>query len=125
MEASATGLQAKDLTGSRITTLILWRIPWLFVAAGFVWPASRGIVWTIAIAWIGSACLANAVRCGRVHCSIMGPALLILSLVSIAKTIGWLALSWSWIWLAAGAITLAAFLPEFFGKRYFGTDPSC
>lgn len=127
MEAKASSVdrRARDLSANRITNFVLWRIPWVFIAVGATWNAQRGALWTIALAWIGSACLANAVRCRRVHCSIMGPSFLILALVAGGKTLGWFSIHWNVVWAAAGIVVLLAFLPEWLGKRYFGQKPAC
>ncbi|MEE9472398.1 MAG: hypothetical protein V3V82_00255 [Acidimicrobiia bacterium] len=124
-KASLVDRRARDLSADRITNFVLWRIPWVFIAVGAIWTAQRGTLWTIALAWIGSACLANAVRCRRVHCSIMGPSFLILALVAGGKTLGWFSIHWNVVWAAAGIIVLLAFLPEWLGKRYFGQSPAC
>ncbi len=79
----------------------------------------------MALGWIGAACSGNALRCGRVHCSVMGPAFLILAAVGLARAFGWLTLHWNLIGIAAVGVTLLAFLPEFFGKKYPGGDPAC
>jgi hypothetical protein len=123
--ASSPDQRERDLSGNRIANFLLWRIPWVLIAAGLIWPGPRGLVWTSALAWIGSACMANALRCGRVHCSIMGPLFLVLALVAGGKTLGLLALNWNLIWSAAGVIVLLAYLPEFMGKKYFGKNPAC
>jgi hypothetical protein len=125
MESGASQSRAKDLSYDRVVNFILWRVPWVFVAVGAVWSTPRGVLWSLALIWIGGACSANAVRCGRVHCTVMGPAFLILGLMAIAVTQGWLPLHWNYIWFAAGTVTLLAFLPEFFGKKYFRDHPAC
>ena len=81
----------------------------------------RTAVWTIALIVLGSACLANALRCGRVHCYITGPFFLLMALASLLYGLGILPLGgsgWNVIGAAilVGAIALTC-LPEiFFGK---------
>ena len=33
----------------------------------------RAVVWTVALVWMGVACILNARRCGRTHCRYTGP----------------------------------------------------
>jgi hypothetical protein len=124
-EVSAPSSGRQDLEHTRIRAFVLWRVPWLFIIAGAIWPATQGFLWTLALAWIGGGCLANALRCGRVHCSVMGPGFLTLALVSAGKALGWWAPSWNLIWAAAIAFVIVGYLPEFLGKKYFGKQPAC
>lgn len=75
----------------------LWRVPLVLVALGIFLPAAQSWLWTTAFLWIGAACTANAFRCGRIHCAIMGPLLLVLGLVSLARTLGVIDLGWNTI----------------------------
>jgi hypothetical protein len=82
----------------------------------------RTAVWTVALAIMGTACLANAVRCGRVHCYVTGPFFLLLALVSLLYGLGLVRLGrngWSWIGLVilVGAIVLCC-LPEMLLGKY-------
>lgn len=114
-----------DLAADKVIAFVLWKIPWVFIAIGMLWQAPRDILWSIALAWIGGGCLANALRCGRVHCSVMGPSFLVLGLLSFAMTFGWLSFGWSYVWGAAGLLVLLAYLPEFFGLKYLRKAPRC
>lgn len=59
------------------------------VGAGlFVDVALRSVIWTIALAWMGTACLLNARRCGRTHCRFTGPFYLIMILPVLAAGSG-------------------------------------
>lgn len=42
-----------------------WRVP----------LAQSALIWTVALAWMGTGCALNALRCGRRHCFISGPVL--------------------------------------------------
>jgi hypothetical protein len=33
----------------------------------------RAAIWTVALAWMGTACILNSRRCGRTHCRYTGP----------------------------------------------------
>lgn len=49
------------------------------LAAGVLAPSTAWAAgaWSLALAWMGGACLINARRCGRVHCYVSGPILLV------------------------------------------------
>ena len=61
----------------------------------------RAAVWSIALLWMGTACILNAQRCGRTHCRYTGPyylamivpITLLASGVISANIYGWLALA--------------------------------
>lgn len=40
-------------------------------------PARTALVWAVALAWMGTGCTLNALRCRRRHCIISGPVLLL------------------------------------------------
>jgi hypothetical protein len=75
--ASATPRSAsKDLTCAP-GGIFLWCLPTLALIAGEFWPAVRTLLWIPAFLIMGAACLVNASRCGRLHCYISGPVLLL------------------------------------------------
>lgn len=81
----------------------------------------RTAVWTAALSIMGTACLANAVRCGRVHCFLTGPFLLVMAIVTLLYGLGVLPLGgngWNAIGLTilVGAIALGCLPEMFFGK---------
>jgi hypothetical protein len=56
------------------THVLAWGIPYCAIVAGlFVEVPARAVIWTIALAWMGTACILNARRCGRTHCRFTGP----------------------------------------------------
>ena len=118
-------LKATDLSARRWMNFVLWRVPQLLILVGVAWPDGIGPLWTIGFMWIGAACSANALRCGRVHCSLMGPLFIGLGLISMARTLGLVSFGWGYIGAAALASVLAAYFPEFLGKKYFGARASC
>lgn len=111
---------AQDLLGRKGTAFLLWGLPILLLAGGFLWPEGRGIPWSVAFLWIGGSCLANAIRCRRAHCLVMGPLFLLLGLASVLKTAGLLSIPWAYVGRTAGIVLVLAFLPECLGKKYFG-----
>ncbi len=124
MTESTTDNAQQDLAGSRINLAKYWGTPIAMWVLGGVWHAATPVLWPISFLWIGAACSANALRCHRVHCTIMGPAFLVLALVSLLNAVGVVALSWSLLGTIAAATVLIAYLPEFAGLKYFGRTPA-
>jgi hypothetical protein len=89
--------------------LAAWGIPSVaLIAAGLLDPGPRALVWSIALVWMGAGCLANAGRCGRVHCRYTGPYYLLMIGPVAALGSGMLAPgAWAW-WLAGGMILLGS-----------------
>jgi hypothetical protein len=59
----------------------------------------RAVVWTVALIWMGSACILNARQCGRTRCRYTGPYYLamIIPVLVIASSVsasfyGWIVL---------------------------------
>jgi hypothetical protein len=82
----------------------------------------RTIVWPAALGIMGATCLANAVRCGRVHCYITGPFFLAMAIVSLLYGLNVLPLGgngWQIIGLTilVGAIIFCC-LPELIYGKY-------
>lgn len=49
------------------------------IVAALLMPVPvRAVVWTVALMWIGTACILNAKRCGRTHCRYTGPYYLVM-----------------------------------------------
>jgi len=84
--------------------------------------AWRTVVWTAALSTMGTACIANAVRCGRLHCYLTGPFFVAMAVVTLLYGLGAVPLGgsgWNLIGLTilAGAIALCC-LPELFLGKY-------
>jgi hypothetical protein len=82
----------------------------------------RTAVWAIALATMGTACVANAFRCGRTHCYLTGPFFLLMTLVTLLYGLGVIQLGrngWNLIALTTvlGAIALSC-LPEIVLGKY-------
>jgi hypothetical protein len=80
----------------------LWCLPiGIFIGANMTWNGSHlpspimGILMTVATVWIGGACYVNRRRCSRVHCTIDGYALLLLSLAGLLNLLGLLSFNWN------------------------------
>jgi hypothetical protein len=71
---------SKDWAGDKRTFVMLWGLPSIaMVAAGFLGPLPRTIIWTVMLLWMGGACIANARRCRRMHCRFTGPFLILMA----------------------------------------------
>jgi hypothetical protein len=65
---------AKDWAGSVRSYALVWGLPLTALTAGlFLDLPARTALWTVALAWMGTACLLNARRCARTHCRFTGP----------------------------------------------------
>lgn len=93
--------ERRDLVRSRAAWL-LWILPSALVVAGLVWRDARAALWVPAFAVMGSACLLNARRCGRLHCHITGPLFLLAAVAALVDGSAWIA-------IATAAGTAAAF----------------
>jgi hypothetical protein len=68
MEADEPQMSRDWLAGASSYTFA-WGLPHIAIVAALFAPVPPlAAVWIIALAWMGSACLMNARRCGRVHC---------------------------------------------------------
>jgi len=73
--------QRTDWAAGKKGLLLAWGLPiGAMLIAIFVDPLSKTIIWIAALVWMGSACLLNARRCGRVHCYYTGPFFLIMTI---------------------------------------------
>ena len=65
---------SRDCLGNIYVSSLAWWIPLAAILAGLLIPIPiRAVAWTIALAWMGIACILNAKRCGRTHCRYTGP----------------------------------------------------
>lgn len=83
--------QRRDLSARTGSFLAVWGAPVLVGAAAslsspsLAWAAGA---WSVALAWMGAACLVNARRCGRMHCFFSGPILLVGALLAALVALG-------------------------------------
>ena len=69
-----TDASTRDWLRSPRTSLLGWWVPQAAIVAGLFAPVPvRASAWTIALVWMGVACILNARRCGRTHCRYTGP----------------------------------------------------
>jgi hypothetical protein len=97
---------AADWLGSVRTNALAWWLPICVTLAGlFVATPARMVIWIVALAWMGTACILNARRCGRTHCRFTGPYFLAMILPVLVFGEG-IVPSGFYAWLALGAVIL-------------------
>jgi hypothetical protein len=87
---------ANDMVTSRLGWLV-WGPPGALFLVGIAWDAARAWLWIPALIVAGGACIANASRCGRLHCFVTGPLFLLGALATVASATGIMAIDWRWI----------------------------
>ena len=103
---NVTAKVAADWLGSVRTNVLAWWLPTCAMLAGlFVATPARMVIWIVALAWMGTACILNARRCGRMHCRFTGPYYLATILPVLAFGEG-IVPSGFYAWLALGAVIL-------------------
>lgn len=71
---------SKDWAGDKRNFVMLWGLPSVAIlAAGFLGPTLRTVIWTVILLWMGGACVVNARRCNRTHCRFTGPFLILMA----------------------------------------------
>src|SRR5215813_3532698 len=91
VQSNATTCESRDILASRWRTFLLYGLPAIAIvvagapAISTVW---RAVVWTVALATMGMACIVNAFRCGRVHCYLIGPFFLLMVLIALSYGLG-------------------------------------
>jgi hypothetical protein len=78
-----------------------------------------GILLTLATAWIGAACSINGRGCGRIHCTIDGVLLPLLSLVGLLNLLAVTSFGWAAYTNALTIIVILSFVAEFFGNKVY------
>ena len=78
---SVSEKSADDWAGGVKGFALAWGLPIAaMVAAIFVEPTTKTVIWIVALIWMGGACLLNARRCGRTHCFYTGPFFLLMTI---------------------------------------------
>jgi hypothetical protein len=112
------------LSNAALTALLFWLPITVLVVSGFFQFGQgwRTAVWVVALAIMGTSCVINALRCGRVHCYVTGPFFLAMAIVALLYGVGAIPLGtngWNFI---GGAVLIGALilccLPEAFLGRY-------
>lgn len=125
MEGCPPSGKSRDILTSPWLACALFCVPAIAIAVTTGPKFSDGwrtAVWTAALVIMGTACLANAVRCGRVHCYLTGPFFLLMALVTLLYGLKLLHLGtngWNRMGLTIllGAAALCC-LPEMFIGKY-------
>jgi hypothetical protein len=98
---------ARDWVSDLGTFAIAWGLPTALILLGLLTgPAARAALWTVALAWMGGACLLNARRCGRTHCRYTGPYYLAVILPVLLLASGAISAGY-YGWLVLGVLILA------------------
>ena len=98
---------SKDWLASTRTNAVAWWMPRAAIfAALFVSSSVRAMVWTIALLWMGTACLLNARRCGRTHCRYTGPYYLAMIAPVLVLSLGFVPAGF-YAWLVLGLLIIA------------------
>lgn len=125
MERISNTGNPRDILASPWPSFLVFWLPGIAIVvvgnSGFssIW---RTIVWTAALAIMGAACIANARRCGRLHCYFTGPFFLAMAVVTLLFGLGLFPLGrngWNLLGLIIliGAIGLCC-VPEMLLGRY-------
>jgi hypothetical protein len=86
--------------------LVLWGVPVsILPAASWLPERYLVVIWPGVLTFMGLACLANARRCGRIHCYATGPFFLIMAAIALLYGLGAIPLGRSG-WNTLGLILL-------------------
>jgi hypothetical protein len=113
---------ARDWLGSKRTNMAAWGLPHFAMVAGllFAVPTRTGI-WTVALAWMGVACIFDSRRCRRTHCRFTGPYYFTMIMPVLVAGSGVVPLGiYGWFALGA-AILLGAKIIWWATERAWGT----
>ena len=127
MESRTTTCKSRDILSNFWLAFWVFWLPALaiFIAGTAAFSnTARTVVWSFALAVMGTSCITNAFRCGRTHCYLTGPFFLVMALVTLLYGIevlphgrnGWNFLG---VTILAGAAGLCC-LPEMFFGKYRG-----
>jgi hypothetical protein len=96
---------SRDWLASTSSSLLAWWIPQAVMLGGLVISTPvRVIVWTLALVWMGTACILNSRRCGRRHCRYTGPYYLIMIVPVLVFGLASLGV---YQWIALGVLIVA------------------
>ncbi len=95
-----------DWASSYRSFAVAWGLPIaVMVGAIFLDSPPKTLVWIAALVWMGTACLANARRCGRTHCYFTGPFFLVMTVPVLLHgfEIVWFGPEgWKWLGITIG-----------------------
>jgi hypothetical protein len=123
---------ARDLVAGRSTFLVLWGLPLLVIIVTAALPLAsdkRAVAWAASFSVAGVACLVNARRSGRIHCSLTGPYFVGLAIVTLVQAYAGLPLGVVGWWLIAAALAIGTplmwIIPERRRGRYGERTARC
>ena len=70
---------------------------------------------------IGGLCLLNYRSCGRLHCKITGPGIIMVGVIALLQTLEIITISWRTIWIIFWIVLIVGFCTEFIYKHKTGT----
>jgi hypothetical protein len=123
MGCNTADRHSRDILSRPLVALILFGVPVIaIIASARVGAGWRTGIWPAALGVMGVACIANAARCGRMHCYLTGPFFLAMALITLLYGVGLLPLGlqgWNIIGatLLVGGVLLCC-LPEFLWGKY-------
>jgi hypothetical protein len=105
--ADAAIRSSRDWVSSARTNILAWWVPHAaMLAALLVSVPARAVVWTIALTWMGTACILNARRCNRTHCRFTGPYYLAMIAPVLALGVG-IVSAGIYGWIVLGVLIVA------------------
>lgn len=122
VDATRKPVVSRDLTRG-LWALWFWCLPIaLLVADGAVRQGGSWHLWlgAVAFAIMGTGCAINAQRCGRTHCYVTAPVLLLAALWYLLSAVGVVAPHSNDVSLAVVALVVLAFIAELPFGRYLG-----
>lgn len=114
----------RDLSRRWGSFAAMWLFPLAMVAIGNGLTALSGLgmlgggLITASTLWFGLGCLANGLRCRRVHCMVDGFAMPVLSVFGALMLTGLLPQEWNNYLGAFWLVLAVSFIPECLGLRY-------
>lgn len=111
-----------DWVGKPGWFLLLWAAPALVLVFAVLLTDEKPKTWfwALSLLWMGSACLVNASRCGRMHCYFTGPFFLAMAILGFLHGyhLLWLG-QWGWRWLGL-AVGLGGAVLWYLPERRWG-----
>ena len=113
-------LKTDWLADARASALAWW-IPQAAAFAALLAPVPARVgIWTVALAWMGAACILNYRRCGRTHCRYTGPYYLAMIVPVLALGIAPVLITLTEWFAIAVAILLGSKLIRWATERAWG-----
>jgi hypothetical protein len=112
--------QAADWAGDA-RLLLIWGLPAaVLLVSPLVGTRYLVFLWPVLLAFMGFACLANASRCGRVHCYLTGPFMLVLAIVALLHGLAIISIGDQGWWILSVVFVLGNATLTWVPERIFG-----